>query len=100
MSDTVSTTLAQRGSTHGKFADGAALTQTFKTIMRRAKNWERLDPDQREALEMIAHKISRVLVGDPNFPDSWHDISGYAKLVDDRLVKLQLQLESVKAKGP
>lgn len=44
-----------------------------------------LDPDQREALEMIAHKIARILNGDPNYADSWHDVAGYATLVADRL---------------
>jgi hypothetical protein len=40
---------------------------------------------QREALEMIAHKIARIINGDPNYADSWVDIAGYAKLVADRL---------------
>lgn len=37
-------------------------------------------------LEMIAHKIARILNGDPNYADNWHDIAGYATLID-----LQLQ---------
>jgi len=44
-----------------------------------------LAADQREALEMIAHKIARIINGDPNYADSWVDIAGYAKLVSDRL---------------
>lgn len=36
---------------------------------------------------MIAHKIGRILNGDPNYADSWIDIAGYAKLVADRLEK-------------
>jgi hypothetical protein len=44
-----------------------------------------LMPDQREALEMIAHKIARIVNGDPNYADSWLDIAGYAQLVADRL---------------
>lgn len=36
--------------------------------------------------EMIAHKIARILNGDPNYADNWHDIAGYATLID-----LQLQ---------
>jgi hypothetical protein len=39
----------------------------------------------REALEMVAHKIGRILNGDPKYHDSWHDIIGYTKLVADRL---------------
>jgi hypothetical protein len=34
---------------------------------------------------MIAHKIGRILNGDPDYIDSWDDIAGYAKLVADRL---------------
>lgn len=34
---------------------------------------------------MIAVKIARILVGDCNHPDHWHDIAGYATLVADRL---------------
>ena len=30
---------------------------------------------------MIMHKISRILNGDPNYVESWRDISGYAELV-------------------
>ena len=44
-----------------------------------------LEPDQREALEMLALKIARILNGDPNYADSWHDVAGYATLVADRL---------------
>lgn len=53
--------------------------------MTDSKNWQSLAPDQKEALEMIAHKIGRILNGDPNYHDSWHDIVGYTKLVADRL---------------
>ena len=48
-------------------------------------NWSKLAPDQRESLEMVAHKIGRILNGDPDYHDSWRDIVGYAKLVADRL---------------
>ena len=44
-----------------------------------------LDNDQLEALDMIVHKIARIVNGDPNYSDSWVDIAGYAKLVSDRL---------------
>ena len=44
-----------------------------------------LKADQQEALEMILHKIARIVNGDPDYADSWVDIAGYAKLVADRL---------------
>lgn len=44
-----------------------------------------IDEDMAEALFMIAHKIGRIVNGDPWHVDSWIDIAGYAKLVADRL---------------
>jgi hypothetical protein len=82
----IATTLAERGSRYGAFPEHARITQALKDGMVVSPNWATLAPDQKEALEMIAHKIGRILNGDPNFHDSWHDIVGYAKLVADRLV--------------
>lgn len=81
--------LEERGRRYGKFEDHAAVTQRLKDIMQGHANFRgtSLAPDQREALEMIAHKIGRILNGDPNYSDSWDDIAGYAKLVGDRLRK-------------
>jgi hypothetical protein len=61
------------------------IAQTIKDMMKQEEGWARLDSDQKEALEMIVHKIARILNGDPNYADSWVDIAGYAKLVADRL---------------
>src|SRR5579872_2478094 len=83
---TIETTLAERGSRYGTFPGHASITQAIKSVMRGTNNWHKLAPDQQEALEMIAHKIGRILNGDPNYHDSWHDIVGYTKLVADRLV--------------
>lgn len=83
----IDNTLAERRKTHGKFTDHARCTVTLKETMRQSKNWEALDFDQKEALDMIAHKIGRILEGDPNFHDSWHDIVGYTKLGADRLAE-------------
>lgn len=85
---TIDTTIHNRGKTYGKFSDQAQISLNLKTTMAGTPNWLKLEPDQREALEMVAVKISRILNGDPNFFDSWHDISGYAELVADRLVNL------------
>lgn len=81
----VAATLKERGSRYGAFIDHARTTQAIKVAMSGGKNWNNLDPDMRECLEMVAHKVGRILEGDPNYADSWHDIAGYAKLVDDRL---------------
>lgn len=81
----VTETLEQRGRRYGEFKDHADLCQRLKEQMRRSKGWSRLDADMTEALEMIQHKVARILNGDPGYHDSWHDIAGYATLVADRL---------------
>lgn len=81
----IETTLAERGSRYGSFAEHARITQSIKDAMIASPNWSKLAPDQLESLEMVAHKIGRILNGDPDYHDSWHDIVGYAKLVADRL---------------
>lgn len=85
MTDTITDTLTERGSRYGKFTKHAAITQCLKSIMQDADKWDSLDYDMQEALEMIQHKIGRILNGDPTYHDSWHDIAGYATLVADRL---------------
>lgn len=78
-------TLAERGGRYGTFLDNARIAQELKSIMYGSPKWPELAPDQAEALEVIASKISRMLTGDVNYRDNWHDIVGYAKLVDDRM---------------
>ena len=84
----IAETLAERGTRYGSFEGHAHITQQLKLTMRAHKSgtgWVSLTHSQTEALEMIAHKIGRILNGDPNYADSWHDIAGYAKLVEDEL---------------
>lgn len=97
MSD-VNNTLQERGNRYGEFPDHASITQALKLVMTGNiiltdengfgtivpfTNWNSLSSAHKEALEMIAHKIGRILNGDPNYKDSWHDISGYSKLGED-----------------
>ncbi len=74
--------LAEREKTHGKY-------DRFATYVQRLKEWTtdfedrgkgRLSPEHREAVDMILHKIGRIVTGDPNVEDHWRDISGYATL--------------------
>jgi hypothetical protein len=78
-------TLTERGTRYGPFVGHAKITQDLKTVMHTHPGWLRLADDQKESLEMVAHKIGRILNGDPDYDDSWVDIAGYAKLVADRL---------------
>lgn len=85
MSD-IDNTLAQRGARYGEFTEHAEVTQEIKRAMGVGQNWEYLPDDMRECLEMVAHKIGRILNGDPNYIDSWTDIIGYTRLVEKRLL--------------
>lgn len=77
--------LKQRGNRYGSFIDNAKFTHFMKEEMRKSPSWQKMYADQREALDMIAHKISRIVNGDPDYEDSWTDIAGYATLVSQRL---------------
>ena len=91
----VDDTLKERGSRYGDFTDHARIAQELQDTMRGAANpfgggnnsheWERLSAVQKQALTVIADKIARILSGDPNYADNWHDIQGYARLVEERL---------------
>ena len=83
----VDRTLDERAKQYGKFKDGAALMQGIKRLLadHAAKHGKTFADDQWEALEMIVHKIARIVNGNPDKVDSWVDIAGYATLVADRL---------------
>lgn len=81
----VDKTLAERGARYGDFSVHAQIAQAIQDDMRAATGWFRLDDAKRQALTVIADKIARILSGDPEYADNWHDIQGYAKLVEDRL---------------
>ena len=81
----INKTLEQRGERYGKFKDVAATTYALQEILRNAKNHEHMTDDQVIALDMICNKMARIVNGDPNYIDNWHDISGYATLVEQEL---------------
>ena len=81
---TVDETLVERGARYGDFTDHARISQEIQAAMSRSPNWSKLDVVKREGLIIIAHKIAGALNGDPEYKDNWHDIAGYAKLVEDR----------------
>ena len=83
----IDATLAERGARYGTFQGHAEISQKLKGVLRHfeAQRGCDLDPDQREALEMMMHKVARIINGDPDYVDSWVDIAGYTQLVADRL---------------
>lgn len=90
MSD-IKETLEERGKRYGDFYGHAKITQRLKHVIESElyDRGKKLSFDQQEALEMIFHKIGRIINGDPDYIDSWHDIAGYSQLVVDNLQKKQ-----------
>lgn len=82
---TVEATLAERQSTYGCFEDVAFVTEGIMDLITKVRpNGLRDIPiPHRMALYMIASKIARLANGDINHLDSWHDIGGYSKLIEN-----------------
>ena len=80
--------LTEREKTHGPFMATAAKAQQLKDAMQGGKNWGELDDIQREALQMIASKIARILSGNSSEVDHWKDIAGYANLAVQEIARL------------
>lgn len=79
--------LNDRAKDYGKFIEGAEIMQMLKRIVHNyieARDTQ-LAFDQREALDMIMHKVGRIINGNPDKIDNWVDVAGYATLVADRL---------------
>ena len=81
----VEDTLQQRHERYGTYLETAQIIQDIKDVMRASPSWDGLEADQKESLELIANKLGRILRGDANYADSWHDIAGYATLIEKRL---------------
>ena len=79
----VKSTLKERGKRYGRFTTHAKISQHLQDVMHDTPGWEKLTPDKREALQMIQHKVARILNGDPEYKDNWHDIAGYATLAEE-----------------
>lgn len=78
-------TLKERNEQYGSFAMQSGIAQTLKKAVRACPNWPKLAADQREAIDHIMIKFSRILNGNPDHVDSWHDVAGYATLIEKRL---------------
>ncbi len=72
--------LDQREKLYGKFEMQALIAQELKTIIKHYQE-NSMERYKIEALEMILHKIARIINGDSNHIDSWIDIVGYSQLV-------------------
>jgi hypothetical protein len=81
----IQNTLEQRGERYGKFKCVAATTYALQAVIQEAQTYGELNTSQILALDMICNKMARIVNGDPNYIDNWHDIAGYATLVEQEL---------------
>ena len=84
---TIEATLAERQAQYGCFEDVARTTGKIMEALSevRVNGLNDLPYPHRMALYMIASKMARIVNGDFNYRDNWHDIGGYSKLIEDLL---------------
>jgi len=92
----VDDTLNDRGQHYGDFARTFDVIQQIKGALKDGAGWADMPPERREALEMIAVKMGRLVSGDSGHADSWHDIAGYARLVEQSVLEKASPLEALK----
>ena len=80
-------TLEERTSIYGNFEQTGYLVQELKNCIRIKTGWGETTHPQREAIEMIFHKIGRIISGDPFYIENWRDICGYSQLIVEQLKK-------------
>lgn len=82
-SKNIDATLAERQSQYGSFTSVANTTGKLMAVIKNSPNGHTMPYAHEEALHMICSKIARIVNGDINHLDSWHDIGGYSKLIED-----------------
>jgi hypothetical protein len=75
--------LEERGKTHGDFRVQSSVSQQLKTVIK--PHTGGMSATKKEALEMIVHKVARILAGNSDVQDHWDDIAGYSLLVSNLL---------------
>ena len=78
-------TLDQREKSYGSYPENCKLTQDMKYIMRSHHGWSSMSPQAKQSMEMIVYKMARLITGDHDHKDSWHDIGGFALLIEQDL---------------
>lgn len=85
----VDSTLEERGNRYGSYLDVSQTTaDLFGVLCERMEGREDLNAYHIEALHMICNKMARAVCGDPMYADNWHDIAGYARLVENEIAKV------------
>ena len=85
----IESTLAERGARYGSFEEHATIAQAIQDAFRiYPEKWERLPPVVKQGFTTLADKFARAINGDPMYDDNYHDIGGYAKLMEDWVKKI------------
>lgn len=79
--------LNERGATHGDFSFNAIYGQQLRTMFRQSSGWAAMPAVHKEALDMLACKLARILSGQSTFRGHWEDVRGYAALAEDACEK-------------
>lgn len=81
---TIEKTIESRKNTHGSWQLGAKVAQDLKRTIKSHMTESGPHTDSvMEGIDRICMKLSRIAVGDATEPDHWHDIAGYATLVEN-----------------
>jgi hypothetical protein len=79
-------TLKERANTHGDFATNAKISQGLKSYLTNQPGYADLTDIQRESIDLICTKLSRIFSGGNGHADNWHDTAGYAILAERELL--------------
>ena len=82
--DKIQETLAEREVQHGPFTEHATIEHNLRRLLEHYG--ANLTTVQECGLGMIMHKIARILNRGNNHSDTWHDIAGYAILVEQSIL--------------
>ena len=84
LEDETNALLAERGGTHGDWSENARVSQDIKRAVRKGAFYEKLPDEMKEALDMFATKMCRIVSGEETWrePDHMRDVAGYARLAE------------------
>ena len=76
---TVREVLGRRELTHGFYGRTSSVAAAIRNALGVGLGYHTMSPGKRIAVDEIALKLARIVCGDPNYPDHWIDIAGYAE---------------------
>jgi len=94
----INETFKSRGETHGDYYQQCSLAEELKKAIRKhMPNPQFFRPTELHSLDLICTKISRIVTSTKRDPDHWHDIVGYATLIEREINGLDYRTGEKKA---